>query len=68
MKGRGLVICSAATLVLLISFALFSYAYGAESDYRLGTGDRIKVIVFGHEDLSGEFEIEGTGRVTLPLI
>ena len=68
MKGRELVTYSAATLVLLISFALLSYGYGAENDYLLGTGDRIKVIVFGHEDLSGEFEIEGTGRVALPLI
>ena len=37
------------------------------SDYRLGPGDRIRVTVFGHEDLSGEFTISETGTVALPL-
>lgn len=36
--------------------------------YRLGSGDRIVVNVFGHEDLSGEFELDGEGRIALPLI
>ncbi len=40
----------------------------ADNSYRLGAGDRIRVTVFGHEDLSGEFELDGTGRVSLPLI
>ena len=36
--------------------------------YQLGPGDRIVVTVFGHEDLSGEFELDGQGRIALPLI
>jgi polysaccharide export outer membrane protein len=36
--------------------------------YRLGAGDRVRVTVFGHEDLSGEFEVDGSGNVSLPLI
>lgn len=36
--------------------------------YRLGPGDRIRVTVFGHEDLSGEFEVNGVGNVILPLV
>jgi polysaccharide export outer membrane protein len=36
--------------------------------YRLGSGDKLRVIVFGEEDLSGEFEVDGTGSVSLPLI
>ncbi len=39
-----------------------------ESVYRLDTGDRLRVIVFGEEDLSGEFQIDGEGDVALPLI
>lgn len=39
----------------------------AANDYRLGAGDRIRVTVFGHEDLSGEFTIGETGAVALPL-
>lgn len=37
-------------------------------DYQLGTGDQIKITVFGHEDLSGQFEIDGTGAISMPLI
>ena len=36
--------------------------------YQLGSGDKLRVIVFGEEDLSGEFEVDGTGIVSLPLI
>lgn len=39
-----------------------------DTSFKLGPGDRIRVTVFGHEDLSGEFEVDGTGRVSLPLI
>lgn len=38
------------------------------SGYKLGPGDRIRLTVFGHEDLSGEFEVDGSGNVSLPLI
>lgn len=38
------------------------------SSYTLGPGDRVKVTVFGHEDLSGEFEVDGTGLIAMPLI
>jgi len=36
--------------------------------YKLGAGDRIRVIVFNEADLSGEFEVDSTGNVSLPLI
>lgn len=36
--------------------------------YLLGTGDKIRLTVFGEEDLSGEFEVDSSGRVSLPLI
>lgn len=35
--------------------------------YALGPGDRIRVTVFGHEDMSGEFTISEAGTVSLPL-
>ena len=37
-------------------------------EYQLGPGDLLRVVVFGHEDLSGEFEVKGSGHVSLPLI
>ena len=36
--------------------------------YRLGVGDRLKVSVFGEQDLSGAFDVNATGNVPLPLI
>ena len=39
-----------------------------ESAYRLGSGDQLRVIVFGEEELSGEFEVDDTGTISLPLI
>ena len=37
-------------------------------EYRLGSGDAVRIIVFGEEDLSGEFQIDGAGEISLPLI
>ncbi len=36
--------------------------------YTLGTADRLRITVFGHPDLSGEFEVDGSGAISLPLI
>lgn len=36
--------------------------------YRLGAGDRIKVTVFNHEDLSGEYSLDGTGQFPMLFI
>ncbi|WP_342641105.1 polysaccharide biosynthesis/export family protein [Rhodoligotrophos ferricapiens] len=41
---------------------------GAEQSYRLGSGDKLRVIVFGEEDLSGEFELDANGDFSLPLV
>lgn len=35
--------------------------------YLLGKGDRLRVTVFGEEDLSGEFTVDSSGRIALPL-
>jgi len=40
----------------------------AGPEYRVGPGDRIRIIVFGQQDLGGEFQLDGTGVVSLPLI
>lgn len=40
----------------------------ADTDYFLGAQDRVRLIVFGEETLSGEFAIDVTGRIALPLI
>lgn len=40
----------------------------SSSDYVLGTGDKIKLTVYGEADLSGEYEVSSTGIVSLPLV
>lgn len=36
--------------------------------YRLGNGDSIRVNVFGEEALSGDFDVDGAGNISMPLI
>jgi len=38
------------------------------SSYRLGSGDRVRIVVFRHEDLSGEFALDGAGNFAMPLV
>ncbi len=37
-------------------------------DYVLGTGDKVKIIVYGEDDLGGTFQIDARGYVQLPLV
>ncbi|MGA7713008.1 MAG: polysaccharide biosynthesis/export family protein [Rhizomicrobium sp.] len=39
-----------------------------DENYQLGTGDKLRVNVYGEEDLSGEFLVDGSGQVQLPLV
>ncbi|HTY69593.1 MAG TPA: polysaccharide biosynthesis/export family protein [Alphaproteobacteria bacterium] len=41
---------------------------GQSPDYRLGPGDRLRIIVFGQKDMTGEFAVDGTGLLSFPLI
>lgn len=40
----------------------------AQSGYHLGAGDKLKVVVFGEEDASGEYEIDATGAISVRLL
>ncbi len=64
---RSLTARVTAAVLLLFSLAI-APAFSQETHYRLGTGDQLRVTVFGHEDLSGDFEVSSTGSITLPLI
>ena len=37
-------------------------------EYRLGSGDKLRIIVFDELALSGEFLVDGSGMVSMPLI
>jgi polysaccharide export outer membrane protein len=36
--------------------------------YRLGTGDKVQITTFGEPDLSGAFDVSGSGTVAIPLV
>jgi protein involved in polysaccharide export with SLBB domain len=63
----GLVGCasSGASLPPLESAEVGS---GTSAGYRLGPGDKLRIIVFGAEDLSGEFIVSDGGFVNAPLV
>lgn len=37
-------------------------------EYVLGTGDKLRVTVFGEQNLSGEFTVDSTGAISMPLV
>ena len=55
-------------VLLMICSLLSSLAKAADSDYRLGPGDLLRVNVFGSPELSGEVRISESGNITYPLI
>ena len=61
-----------AALVGLLAVALATSPQigqaGDTTAYRLGTGDKVRVTVFGEKDLSGDFDVNDQGVVALPLI
>lgn len=40
----------------------------AMAEYRLDSGDKLKITVFGEPDLSGNFEVDGQGVISMSLI
>lgn len=38
------------------------------SAYRLGAGDKLRIDTFGETQLSGDFTVDGQGRISFPLI
>jgi len=36
--------------------------------YRLGSGDRLRIIVFGQESLSNSYAVDASGHISMPLI
>jgi len=73
--GRGfseifrLAVRAATVLLALVSLA--GPVGAVETDpveYMLGAGDEVRVTVFGQDDLSGTFQVDGSGTISLPLI
>ncbi len=65
---RRLAVLALAFAAVIFGAAGAARAQSADSDYVLGAGDKLRIQVFGEDDLSGEFEIDGAGRLSFPLI
>ena len=75
---RLAVMASAAAMLYLCATAVHAatwtpavisnVASTSDSDYRLGSGDKVHVVVFGEDDLGGDYEIDGSGYIRMPLI
>jgi len=44
------------------------FSLQSEEAYTLGSGDRLRVIVFGQDSLSNSYAVDGSGRIAMPLI
>ncbi|QNT71201.1 polysaccharide export protein [Defluviicoccus vanus] len=55
-------------ILLLATFLSVAPAFSADPAYVLGPGDKVRITVFGQEDLSGEFDVDAAGMLSLPLI
>ena len=40
----------------------------ASEGYTLSTGDKLRIIVFGQDSLSNIYQVDGSGRIMMPLI
>lgn len=43
-------------------------AGAADTSYQLDTGDKVHVTIFGETDLSGDYDVDGSGYIRLPLV
>ncbi|MEM6664208.1 MAG: polysaccharide biosynthesis/export family protein [Pseudomonadota bacterium] len=56
------------TALLAILILVGAVTAAAAESTGLGPGDKVRIVVFGEEDLSGEFELDGKGVFSMPLI
>jgi protein involved in polysaccharide export with SLBB domain len=67
VRTRLTSLCLIALMILGFASASHSLAQNAAA-YQLGVGDKIHVIVYNEPDLTGDFDVNDQGIVSLPLI
>ncbi len=66
--GVALTACEAGPMTSTRSASQDAQSTRSAGAYALGAGDRLRITVFGQTDLSGEFEVDGAGSISMPLI
>jgi protein involved in polysaccharide export with SLBB domain len=73
---RGVLVCSALLAMALVSGCAGSslseveqqsYAAAATAPAKLAPGDKITVTVYGEDKLSGNYQLDQSGQISLPL-
>lgn len=54
--------------LMVLVCLLVAPAFGSDSDYRMGTGDVLRITVYGQPDLTTEARVSDSGNITFPLI
>ena len=71
-KTTKLWLALAACLFVSLTHVATAWAQAVQErvvpEYHLGAGDKVRVIVYGEESLSGEFFVSGGGTISFPLI
>lgn len=56
------------SVLMMCALLLAAPAWSADNDYRMGTGDVLRITVYGQPDLSTEARVGESGNITFPLI
>jgi polysaccharide biosynthesis/export protein len=56
------------SVLMMCAFMLAAPAWSADNDYRMGTGDVVRINVYGNPDLTTEARVGEDGGITFPLI
>lgn len=68
MLVLGAAVLGAAACASGADAPIESAEFSEPREYTLGPGDELRVTVFGQEQLSGEFAVDGAGYVAMPLV
>lgn len=67
-EGLGIHLRRLVVALLCIVAALAATPSSAQDAYALSVGDQLRVTVFGEQDLSGQFRVDGQGTIPMGLI
>src|SRR5436853_6889251 len=68
-RGPALIAADAAVLPPPVPAAVLpGPAPGGDEPYRLDSGDRLRIVVFGQDGLSNTYIVDATGKIAMPLI
>jgi polysaccharide export outer membrane protein len=59
---------SLLALLLLCASAVFSLGSAQPDGYRLAPGDELSINVFDNDDISGDYQVDGGGTISFPLL